>query len=124
MTGGRAVVLGRTGRNFAAGMSGGVAYVLDEDGTFEERCNMGLVGFDVIEESDAIELHGLIEEHSERTGSTVAARILAGWAEYLPRFKKVMPHDYKRALTEQAEADFEEAESTGGEGFVATETSV
>ena len=77
MTGGRAVVLGRTGRNFAAGMSGGVAYVLDEDGTFEERCNMGLVGFDPIEESDAIELHGLIEEHAERTGSPVAARILA-----------------------------------------------
>jgi glutamate synthase domain-containing protein 3 len=86
---------------------------------------MGLVGFDPIEESDAIELHGLIEEHAERTGSTVAARILTGWAEFLPRFVKVMPHDYKRALAEQAEQDqFDEAESTGGEGFVATETSV
>ena len=74
MTGGRAVILGRTGRNFAAGMSGGVAYVLDDDGTFEQRCNMGLVGFDEIDESDAIELHGLIEEHAERTGSPVAAR--------------------------------------------------
>ena len=72
MTGGRAVILGRTGRNFAAGMSGGVAYVLDEDGTFEQRCNMGLVGFDEIDESDAIELHGLIEEHAERTDSPVA----------------------------------------------------
>ena len=76
MTGGRAVVLGRTGRNFAAGMSGGVAYVLDEDGTFGERCNMGLVGFDEISESDAIELHGLIEEHAERTASPVAERLL------------------------------------------------
>jgi glutamate synthase domain-containing protein 3 len=90
-------------------MSGGVAYVLDEDGTFAERCNMGLVGFDPIEESDAIELHGLIEEHAERTGSTVAARILAGWTEYLPRFKKVMPHDYKRALREMAESEAAEA---------------
>jgi glutamate synthase domain-containing protein 3 len=119
MTGGRAVILGRTGRNFAAGMSGGVAYVLDEDGTFAERCNLGLVGFDEISESDAIELHGLVEEHLERTGSVVAERVLREWAEYLPRFVKVMPHDYKRALREMAEA---EAASTGGEGFVATET--
>jgi glutamate synthase domain-containing protein 3 len=124
MTGGRVVVLGRTGRNFAAGMSGGVAYVLDSDGTFGERCNMGLVGFDAIDESDAIELHGLIEEHGERTGSPVAARILSEWAEYLPRFKKVMPHDYKRALAElEQEQAFETAESTGGEGFVTTERS-
>ena len=86
-------------------MSGGVAYVFDEDGTFEQRCNMGLVGFDPIEESDAIELHNLIEEHAERTGSPVAQRILAAWDEYLPRFKKVMPHDYKRALRELAEAE-------------------
>jgi glutamate synthase domain-containing protein 2/glutamate synthase domain-containing protein 1/glutamate synthase domain-containing protein 3 len=124
MTGGRAVVLGRTGRNFAAGMSGGVAYVLDEDGTFSERCNMGLVGFDTIEEADAIELHELIEEHHLRTQSPVAARILRAWDEYLPRFVKVMPHDYKRALAELAEArghEFEDGESTGGEGFVATE---
>jgi glutamate synthase domain-containing protein 3 len=123
MTGGRAVVLGRTGRNFAAGMSGGVAYVLDEEETFGERCNMGLVGFDEIDESDAIELHGLIEEHAERTGSPVAERILTNWAQYLPRFIKVMPHDYKRALREleEAEHEFETAESTGGEGFVTTE---
>ncbi|HWK29445.1 MAG TPA: glutamate synthase large subunit [Solirubrobacter sp.] len=120
MTGGRAVILGRTGRNFAAGMSGGVAYVLDEDGTFGERCNLGLVGFDEISEADAIELHGLIEEHLERTGSDLAARILAEWSAYLPRFVKVMPHDYKRALRELAEA--EAVESTGGEGFVTTET--
>jgi glutamate synthase domain-containing protein 3 len=105
-------------------MSGGVAYVLDEDETFDERCNMGLVGFDPIEESDAIELHGLIEEHAERTGSPVAARILREWDAYLPKFVKVMPHDYKRALRELAEAEheFEPAESTGGEGFVAVES--
>src|SRR4051812_7772054 len=115
MTGGRAVILGRTGRNFAAGMSGGVAYVLDEDGTFPERCNMGLVGFEEIEEPDAIELHELIEEHHLRTGSPVASRILRAWADHLPRFVKVMPHDYKRALAEMAA---EEAVSTGGQGFV------
>jgi len=124
MTGGRAVILGPTGRNFAAGMSGGIAYVLDEDGTFASRCNMGLVGFDEISEADAIELHGLIEEHAERTGSTVAERILADWGEYLPKFVKVMPHDYKRALAELEHEFEEEAESTGGEGFVTTERSV
>ncbi len=124
MTGGRAVILGPTGRNFAAGMSGGIAYVLDEQGTFADRCNMGLVGFDEIEEADAIELHELIEEHHLRTQSPVAARVLREWAETLPRFVKVMPHDYKRALAELAEVEahsFEDGESTGGEGFMATE---
>ena len=105
MTGGRAVILGPTGRNFAAGMSGGVAYVLDHDGRFESRCNMGLVGFDEITEADAIELHGLIEEHHLRTQSAVAARILRDWDATLPQFKKVMPHDYKRALAELAEEE-------------------
>ena len=105
MTGGRAIILGPTGRNFAAGMSGGVAYVFDEDDTFHERCNMGLVGFDPIEDSDAIELHNLISEHAQRTGSPVAQRILDAWDDFLPRFKKVMPHDYKRALKEMAEAE-------------------
>ena len=105
MTGGRAVILGPTGRNFAAGMSGGVAYVLDRDGSFESRCNMGLVGFDEISESDAIELHELIEEHHLRTQSAVAARILRDWDATLPLFKKVMPHDYKRALAEMAEEE-------------------
>jgi glutamate synthase domain-containing protein 3 len=117
MTGGRVVVLGPTGRNFAAGMSGGVAYVLDPDDTFEARCNMGLVGFDEISESDAIELHNLIEEHHLRTQSPVAGRVLADWEATLPHFKKVMPHDYKRALRELAE----EPVSTDGEGFVITE---
>jgi glutamate synthase domain-containing protein 2/glutamate synthase domain-containing protein 1/glutamate synthase domain-containing protein 3 len=124
MTGGRAVILGRTGRNFAAGMSGGIAYVLDDDGAFASRCNMGLVGFEELEEADVMELHELIEEHHLRTQSPVAARILRAWDVYLPRFVKVMPHDYKRALRELAEAEahsFEDGESTGGEGFVATE---
>ena len=85
MTGGRAVILGPTGRNFAAGMSGGVAYVLDADGSFESRCNMGLVGFDEISEADAIELHELIEEHHLRTQSPVAARVLRDWDAHAAR---------------------------------------
>src|SRR5688500_14105065 len=105
MTGGRVVILGPTGLNFAAGMSGGIAYVLDRDGTFAERCNMELVGFDAFDETDAIELHELIEEHHLRTHSAVASRILSAWAEYLPQFVKVMPHDYKRALGELAEVE-------------------
>ena len=105
MTGGRAVILGRTGRNFAAGMSGGVAYVLDEAGDFASRCNMGLVGFDEISEADAIELHELIEEHHLRTQSPVAARVLRAWDQYLPQFVKVMPHDYKRALADMGTAE-------------------
>ncbi|MDE3070313.1 MAG: hypothetical protein KGJ43_06260, partial [Acidobacteriota bacterium] len=104
MTGGRVVVLGPTGRNFAAGMSGGVAYVLDRDGSFPERCNMGMVGFDELSEADAIELQAMIEEHHERTGSPVAAEVLASWAGLLGEgaFVKVMPHDYKRVLGELA----------------------
>ena len=102
MTGGRIVILGPTGRNFAAGMSGGIAYVLDPDGVFPSRCNMELVGFDEIGEADAIELHELIEEHHLRTLSPVAARILEDWDAWLPKFVKVMPHDYKRALSDMA----------------------
>jgi glutamate synthase (NADPH/NADH) large chain/glutamate synthase (ferredoxin) len=121
MTGGRAVILGPTGRNFAAGMSGGVAYVLDADGRFEKRCNMGLVGFDEISEADAIELHGLVEEHHMRTQSPVAAAVLRDWEGSLARFVKVMPHDYKRALAELEVEHDELVQSTGGEGFVTTE---
>jgi glutamate synthase domain-containing protein 3 len=122
MTGGRTVVLGPTGRNFAAGMSGGVAYVLDEDGTFAARCNMELVGFDEISETDAAELHALVEEHHLRTQSPVAARLLRDWNRALSAFVKVMPHDFKRALAELAEEDEErDGASTGGEGFLTTE---
>jgi glutamate synthase (NADPH/NADH) large chain/glutamate synthase (ferredoxin) len=112
MTGGRVVVLGPTGRNFAAGMSGGVAYVLDEDGTFHERCNMGMVGFEALSESDAIELRAMVEEHLRRTDSPVAARVLEQWSELLARgvFVKVMPHDYRRVMRELAE---EEALASG-----------
>jgi glutamate synthase domain-containing protein 3 len=101
------VVLGPTGRNFAAGMSGGVAYVLDEDGTFHTRCNMGMVGFEEPSEADAIELRAMIEEHLRRTDSPVAARVLEEWSELLSRgaFVKVMPHDYKRVLNELAEEE-------------------
>jgi glutamate synthase (NADPH/NADH) large chain/glutamate synthase (ferredoxin) len=107
MTGGRVVVLGPTGRNFAAGMSGGVAYVLDERGELARRCNMGMVGFEAPSPADALELRALIEEHHARTDSPVAARVLAEWQELLGRgaFVKVMPHDYKRVLRERAEAD-------------------
>ena len=105
MTGGRVVILGPTGRNFAAGMSGGIAYVFDPHGTFAEHCNMDLVGFDAIGEADAIELHELVEEHHLRTLSPVAARILEDWDAALGSFVKVMPHDYKRALTERAKAE-------------------
>ncbi len=112
MTGGRVVVLGPTGRNFAAGMSGGVAYVLDEQGAFPARCNMGMVGFEEPSEADAIELRALVEEHLQRTGSSVARDALARWEQLLGAgaFVKVMPHDYKRVLREMAEAEEEQAE--------------
>jgi glutamate synthase domain-containing protein 2/glutamate synthase domain-containing protein 1/glutamate synthase domain-containing protein 3 len=106
MTGGTVVVLGATGRNFAAGMSGGVAYVLDERGEFAERCNMGMVGFEAPSDGDVEELRALIEEHGQRTGSPVATRALANFDDLLARsaFVKVMPHDYKRVLAERAAA--------------------
>jgi glutamate synthase domain-containing protein 3 len=104
MTGGTVVVLGRTGRNFAAGMSGGVAFVLDEDRGFAERCNMGMVGFEEPSPEDAALLRELIAEHEQRTASEVAARVLAQFDELLRSgaFVKVMPHDYKRVLEERA----------------------
>ena len=103
MTGGVVVVLGRTGRNFAAGMSGGVAYILDEDEYFNDRYNPGMVDLEpVVEESDIATLQELIEEHLRLTGSSVAARVLDGWDSYLPKFVKVMPRDYRRVLAERA----------------------
>jgi glutamate synthase (NADPH/NADH) large chain/glutamate synthase (ferredoxin) len=107
MTGGRVVVLGPTGRNFAAGMSGGVAYVLDEHGEFPRRCNMGMVGFEELAETDAIELRAMIEEHLARTDSPVAAGVLERWERLMQAgaFVKVMPHDYKRVLRERAEEE-------------------
>ncbi len=103
MTGGRVVVLGPTGRNFAAGMSGGVAYVWDHTNDFVRKCNLELVALEDVELPDDVdELRSLIERHAEKTGSTVAQGILDNWAEELPRFVKVMPVDYKRVLAENA----------------------
>jgi glutamate synthase (ferredoxin) len=98
MTGGRVVILGKTGRNFAAGMSGGVAYVLDEAGDFATRCNMELVGLEKLEDEDFAALKSAIEEHAINTKSTRAAKILADWQSFAPKFLKVMPQDYKRVL--------------------------
>jgi glutamate synthase (NADPH) large chain len=130
MTGGTVVVLGHTGRNFAAGMSGGIAYVLDEDGTFEKRCNMaqvaleplpdeiearkgsesgdeleslGHVDIDHLEMGDELILKGLIERHARFTGSARARHILDHWLTFRTHFVKVMPIEYRRALAEMAE---------------------
>jgi glutamate synthase (NADPH/NADH) len=102
MTGGRLVILGETGRNFAAGMSGGIAYVFDPDNKFPQRCNMGLVGLDsveTVEENEA--LYNYIKEHVEMTGSTVGQAMLEDWDNNVKNFVKVMPHDYKRVLEER-----------------------
>ncbi|MBN2387340.1 MAG: glutamate synthase large subunit [Anaerolineales bacterium] len=97
MTGGRVVVLGRTGRNFAAGMSGGVAYVLDEDGSFPIRCNHQMVDLQPLADPGEIEeLKGMVLRHADYTGSTLAQRVLADWESLLPRFVRVMPRDYQR----------------------------
>ena len=112
MTGGRVVVLGPTGLNFAAGMSGGVAYVLDEAGRFADRCNTELVDLEGLGERDVIELRDLVAEHERRTGSPVAARVLAEWEAVLPRFVKVMPRDYRRALAELAAEEHPPPEPT------------
>ncbi|MEW9804393.1 glutamate synthase large subunit [Mesorhizobium sp. ZMM04-5] len=131
MTGGIVVVIGKTGRNFAAGMSGGVAYVLDEAGDFAERCNMAMVELEPVPEEDYLleklhhhggdidhkgrvdvsgdmtshdeeRLHQLISNHAHFTGSTKARTILENWADYRPKFRKIMPVEYKRALEEMA----------------------
>ena len=102
MTGGRVAILGKTGRNFGAGMSGGVAYVLDVDGGFESRCNTETFELEVLsEKSDIAELKQMIENHHRYTQSTLAESILNDWDQQLKRFVKVMPTDYKRVLMEQ-----------------------
>jgi glutamate synthase (NADPH/NADH) large chain len=102
MTGGRVVILGAAGRNFAAGMSGGVAYALDEAGTFEKRCNKEMVGLSKLEDSEEIKLvHGLILRHQQATGSKRAEEILANWTTWAPFFVRVMPNDYRRVLEAQ-----------------------
>jgi glutamate synthase domain-containing protein 3 len=105
MTGGRVVVLGRTGRNFAAGMSGGVAYVYDKDRAFASRCNTELVDLEPLTEADEQEVKDLIAEHVARTGSLVGRNVLASWERGArERFVKVMPRDYRRVLEERAAA--------------------
>jgi glutamate synthase domain-containing protein 3 len=111
MTGGRAVILGPTGLNFAAGMSGGIAYVFDADRDFKPKCNLGTVDLEAVEEDeDVVELREMIEQHRGYTNSPVAERILDEWPQILERFVKVMPTDYKRVLGERKRHD-EEMES-------------
>jgi len=103
MTGGRVVILGETGRNFGAGMSGGVAYVYDPDNQFPSKCNLGMIGLEAIstkEESDL--LRSYVQEHHSSTRSTVADELLQTWESSVSKFVKVMPHDYKKVLVEQA----------------------
>ena len=102
MTGGRTVILGPTGRNFAAGMSGGIAYVWDREGDFNLRCNLELVALEKVEDPDDIaEVRELIKKHQQFTGSPVAESVLADWDNFLSQLVKVMPTDYKRVLEEQ-----------------------
>ncbi len=123
MTGGTVVVLGQTGLNFAAGMSGGIAYVLDEDGLFAKRCNLAMVALDKLGpadriinaagehlgQADEVTLKGLIERHLEYTGSVRARAILADWSNNRGKFVKVFPHEYKRVLMDRAAAAQKEA---------------
>ena len=109
MTGGRVVIIGKTGRNFAAGMSGGIAYVLDEQGDFEIRCNQGMVDLEALEnDDDLITVKTLLTKHVDYTHSTVARNILDHWSKYQSKFIKVMPKDYKRVL-----AAIKKAEAAG-----------
>jgi glutamate synthase (ferredoxin) len=97
MTGGKVVVLGPTGRNFAAGMSGGLAYVLDENGTFADRCNKEMVYLETLMDEDEInELEHIVRKHADYTDSNRAWKILAKWKEVVPQFVKVYPKDFKR----------------------------
>jgi glutamate synthase (ferredoxin) len=102
MTGGRVVVLGPTGRNFAAGMSGGIAYVLDETGDFPKRCNLSMVKLFPLEDPEDIEeVKEMIRKHAQYTGSKKAWKILALWEQYQPKFVKVYPNDYRRVIEAQ-----------------------
>lgn len=99
MTGGRVVVLGRTGKNFAAGMSGGIAYVLDEDNDLYKKLNKELVSMEAVTEKyDVLELKRMIEDHVKHTNSAKGKEILEHFGDYLPKFKKIIPHDYRRML--------------------------
>ncbi len=114
MTGGVVVVLGPTGRNFAAGMSGGIAYVYDKERRFRERCNLDLVELEDLDEQDDEQIRALIAEHVARTGSMVGRNLMASWERSRERFVKVMPRDYRRVLEERA-ATAAAADQAGGE---------
>ncbi|TPX46503.1 glutamate synthase (NADH) [Synchytrium endobioticum] len=112
MTGGRVVVLGDTGRNFAAGMSGGIAYVLDVKNEFKAQCNTEMVDLETVNESEEIEyLRNVIAAHREFTGSEIADRVLKNWSSVLPKFVKVFPQDYKAILMKQKATTAVKAES-------------
>ncbi|RKX76346.1 MAG: glutamate synthase subunit alpha, partial [Spirochaetes bacterium] len=113
MTGGTAVILGPTGVNFAAGMSGGLAFVYDENQLFDTRCNLEMVDIEpVVEEEDILVLKTLIERHVEYTDSLVGTRILDSWEESLPSFVKVMPIEYRRALEIIRDRETQNTETT------------
>ena len=112
MTGGRVIVLGATGRNFAAGMSGGIAYVWDPEKNLANRCNLGTVELEeLVEVGEVAAIRTMIKRHENYTGSAVAARILADWSDHQAKFVKVMPTDYRRVLLEQANMQRLEPES-------------
>jgi len=104
MTGGRVVILGEIGKNFAAGMSGGIAYIYDKDNNMAQRINKGSVDLDRVEtDADEVELKGMIENYIKYTSSKEAKVILDNWKDNKEKFIKVMPVDYKRVLKEQAQ---------------------
>jgi glutamate synthase (NADPH/NADH) large chain len=105
MTGGRVVVLGPTGRNFGAGMSGGIAFVYDPDGSFSEKVNYEMVDLEPLTDDDRAFLHDVVLRHRELTGSSVAASILNSWAVDVSKFRKVMPADYRRVLRVMEESE-------------------
>jgi glutamate synthase domain-containing protein 3 len=123
MTGGTVAVLGLTGRNFAAGMSGGIAYVYDEDGMFARRCNLAMVALDKVlpeadqaddglrhcNQTDEAQLKRMLEEHARLSGSERARALIADWAKARGKFVKVFPNEYRRALKEMAATRLKEA---------------
>ena len=116
MTGGRVVILGPTGRNFAAGMSGGIAYVWDADRDFHLKCNLGMVELErVVHEDDVAELLELIELHEQHTHSTVGRYVLDNWETVVNQFVKVMPTDYKRVLEARKGFDSEVSDNVADE---------
>jgi len=115
MTGGRVLILGRTGRNFAAGMSGGIAYVYDIDGDFREKCNLEMVELEDLSEEDIKNIYNLLRSHYRYTSSRLAERILDNFERDFKRFIKIMPKEYKKILEmKKVEAEAELAEVSDG----------